>query len=691
MRIRSGWVCVLGIAVGVGAAIACGSEHEPTSSATPDGGALGADGAPMDGGASNADASGPSDGGWSQCPEEGVDGLVVIEAPSTTIDVDLGAPGQTVAFVAKDKATGQPVQATWSIDAPEAGTIDGNGVFTPNGRAGGAVRVTARYQNGRGTKELTIRLRAVEGAGLVTPQEKSTLTANVNGVNDPGWTIVYPNDETIFPGGTLPPEIHLVESALAPTKYFVHVTAANFDYEGFFEVAPQIAISKEAWDALAATVRGGTAKVEIAKLVAGEKYGPKAQTWRIARGTLHGSIYYVTYDSPLAGMNGAVMRIKGTSTQPEVLVGNCTVCHSLSRDGTTLAAANHTGGGGIFDLVPDASAPADAGPSLIWSNPERAAFAGLSPTGDVFVINGAPGPSFPPNTPGTDGTWKSALMTKAGEEIPDSGIESYYAQSPAFSSDGKMLAFVDREGVSPWSSKLALMHYDPATHQFSGYEVLATPEVGRHLSWPAFSPDGKFIVYQDGTGDDLASWSPNTGKLWMINVQTKVKTPLTRLNGDGAMPAGARDEDLNFYPSFAPVASGGYFWLMFTSRRTYGTRLQGTRDTTKRLWAAAFDVNATDGVDPSHPAFFVPGQELASGNARGSWALDPCKSSGSSCSTGDECCDGFCSGDPQNPGSFVCGSKTTCCAHEFDSCATSADCCAPALTCVAGRCALKAP
>jgi len=130
---------------------------------------------------------------------------------------------------------------------------------------------------------------------------------------------------------------------------------------------------------------------------------------------------------------------------------------------------------------------------------------------------------------------------------------------------------------------------------------------------------------------------------------------------------------------------------MFTSRRTYGTRLQGTRDKTKRLWAAAIDVNATDGVDPSHPAFFIPGQELASGNARGSWALDPCKSSGSSCSTGDECCEGFCSADPENPGSFVCGSKATCCAHEFDSCKTSADCCAPSLTCVAGRCALKAP
>jgi WD40-like Beta Propeller Repeat len=57
------------------------------------------------------------------------------------------------------------------------------------------------------------------------------------------------------------------------------------------------------------------------------------------------------------------------------------------------------------------------------------------------------------------------------------------------------------------------MKYDAATQKFTDYEVLATPPAGRHYAWPAFTPDGKWVVYQDGVGDDLATWSTNTGKI----------------------------------------------------------------------------------------------------------------------------------------------------------------------------------
>jgi hypothetical protein len=35
-----------------------------------------------------------------------------------------------------------------------------------------------------------------------------------------------------------------------------------------------------------------------------------------------------------------------------------------------------------------------------------------------------------------------------------------------------------------------------------------------------------------------------------------------------------------------------------------------TSATTKKLWVAAIDLNAMPGTDPSHPAFYLPGQEL---------------------------------------------------------------------------------
>jgi hypothetical protein len=469
----------------------------------------------------------------------------------------------------------------------------------------------------------------------------------------------------------------------------VHIKGTNVDYAGFFAAAPQLLMSQPAWEALSNSSDGTDLAVEISKLVGGQKYGPLTQTWRVATGKLHGTIYYNTYDSLLAGGTGAMMRIKGTSTAPEVLIGNCTVCHSISADGSTAAAANHqspTYPGGIFDL-----SGGNLNPPNTFASAELAAFAALFPkNGDVFVVNGAPGPSYPPNTPGTSGTWTSSLLTKTGMPVPASGIEGYYAMTPVFSPDGTMLAFTDRDATNTALSKLALMKYDAATQKFSDYQVLATPPAGRHYSWPAFTPDGKFVVFQDGTGEDLATWGSNTAKLGVVDVATQTVNMLGSLNGDGYMPQGARDENLNYEPTIAPVASGGYFWVMFTSRRTYGNRLLGTRDQTKRLWVAAFDVNAAANTDATHPAFYISGQELDSGNSRGFWALDPCKPTGQGCESGDECCEGFCNPDPSNPGTLVCSPPGEC-ADEFESCTTAADCCDPSLQCIGGKCTQLPP
>jgi hypothetical protein len=108
--------------------------------------------------------------------------------------------------------------------------------------------------------------------------------------------------------------------------------------------------------------------------------------------------------------------------------------------------------------------------------------------------------------------------------------------------------------------------------------------------------------------------------------------------------------------------------------------------TTKKLWVAAIDLDPQPGSDPSHPAFYLPGQELLAGNARGFWVVDPCKPDGSPCSSGDECCGGYCQAD-QN-GQLTCGKKNNDCSPEFDKCSTDADCCEPTLKCINEICSL---
>ena len=106
-------------------------------------------------------------------------------------------------------------------------------------------------------------------------------------------------------------------------------------------------------------------------------------------------IYYNTYKSALTN-TGAVMRIK-PGEDAEVLIGGCTVCHSVSAQGNVLAAGVEWGDSGnpkdsaTFDLDADGTAP------VRYSSTEgrNFPFAALSPDGKVVVSNGVPGGGQP--------------------------------------------------------------------------------------------------------------------------------------------------------------------------------------------------------------------------------------------------------------------------------------------------------
>jgi len=625
----------------------------------------------------------------------GLDTGLRIEPANPTVTVSLPLSGQTLPFQCRNTSTGALLEdAEFSLSSSELGTIAPNGVFTPTGRRGGQVAVRCAHNGANSETLLRVHLHAVDIDSGLFPEQLASLR-NDQGTADTGFRFLYPYEDTVFPRGIPAPEIHLSSGNEPGEAFFVHIVASNFEYEGFFNqgaTKTQLQMSQPAWDALTESAEGAAVEIRISKLAQGQKKGPITQHWTLAPGSLHGTIYYNTYDSLLADKTGAIMRIKGNAATPEVLLGNCTVCHGVSADGSTLAAASEIGTGGIFDLQ-----NAGAAPVSIWQNPQRASFAALYPkNGEVFVTSAMPGSYWPPNTPGTGlGPYSSELRTKTGSIITSSGIETYYAQTPAFSPDGKLLAFTDRNPVSPFPSVLALLHFDAASRKFSDYDILASPPPGRHYSWPAFTPDSHYVAYQDGQSDDLATWkdtSPlNEGRIFIVDVKTKTRVYLAQLNGDGTLPAGVRDEAKNFMPTIAPIASGGYYWLMFTSRRTYGNKLTGPETETKRLWIAALDINAPDGADPSHPAFFLPGQELTSGNSRGFWVADPCKPDNASCASGDECCNGRCDfkGDPP---AFRCGPSDGTCSDEFEVCTTNDDCCSGStLVCINGKCAQLPP
>ena len=113
--------------------------------------------------------------------------------------------------------------------------------------------------------------------------------------------------------------------------------------------------------------------------------------------------------------------------------------------------------------------------------------------------------------------------------------------------------------------------------------------------------------------------------------------------------------------------------------------------TDKKLWVAAVDLNAPPGTDPSHPAFYLPAQELHAGNSRGYWSVEACRADGSSCQTGDQCCGGYC--QPGADGGLVCSAQMPACSAQYDKCTTDSDCCGfqQGITCINNVCSVSQP
>src|SRR5690606_16243110 len=143
-------------------------------------------------------------------------------------------------------------------------------------------------------------------------------------------------------------------------------------------------------------------------------------------------------------------------------------------------------------------------------------------------------------------------------------------------------------------------------------------------------------------------------ELFMVDLDSGKSTMLARAMGydtaaDAAagktyLPFGAEDTRYAYFPTISPVAAGGFFWVFFDAIRHYGNL--GSQ---RQLWGTAIEISP-DGdysVDRSYPAFYLPGQEFGTGNHRAFTALDPCKEDGDTCTSGVDCCGGYCNFPPE--------------------------------------------
>jgi hypothetical protein len=289
-------------------------------------------------------------------------------------------------------------------------------------------------------------------------------------------------------------------------------------------------------------------------------------------------------------------------------------------------------------------------------------------------------------------------VTATGANIPtptwDNAITN--GGTVAFSPDGKHVAFNHED--TGGGHTLAAMDFDKPSTTFSNLRDIAG-DSNNTLAWPAFTPDGNEVVYHDGSNEAFETDEGATGDLYATDLTTHALHRLDALDGytgtGNATYLPANDPALSFAPTVLPEAVGGYYWVVFTSHRSYGNTLasmngpSGSPDEYGKLWVAAIDINPTPGADSSHPAFYLDGQEADADNLRGFWVLSPCKQDGSGCASGDDCCGGFCrQGDS---GGLQCVAPPGGCSNEYETCTTASDCCATSDECINGRCALPPP
>jgi hypothetical protein len=716
---------------------------------------------PFDNPAAALDAGPPSDAAATSAEY-----LLTPESP--TLAIEHGSAAVSVQFEVKTRS-GVHTDARFELADEALGTIDQDGLFTANGKRAGMILVEAHVGDQVVRTALTVTIHWEQNGGIADPAsaQASGGYGGVGGdgpgsaVNDPlkktldgkpkpdaALRFLYPYDLTVFPLGMLAPLLMWSEaSAPAADGILLQISTQNFEYRGYFgrpsslaQAAPFVRhpIPQDVWDAATRSAAGGACKVELMLAKDGVSYGPISVTLKIAPGTLKGTVYYQSYGTNLAKnhdgakggdgrFGGATLAIKPGALGPELVAGStgdhtqCRVCHSVSSDGSRMTVQS----GGQTDSDYDATSSYDlknGNTEMPYPGiPKKLAWIGLTPDGAYGLGNGYP--------LGVGGDFMTQLydMTN-GQVVPTTGLAGIVTEAafPMFSHDGKRVAFNFYMGPGNATTgaadqkKLIGMDFDPLTKVFSNAQVWY--QGSKPAGWPAFSPTGTSVMYQieikrgSENGFFRTRWG-GQGELWWTNLETGLAHKLEQANGTqmGAsyLPQTKdnhqTDELLNYEPTLAPIASGGYAWMVFTSRRLYGNVatidpwFSDPREhdltktpTTKKLWVAAIDLdvhtpelNVQVGDDPSHPAFYLPGQELLAGNTRGFWAVDPCKADNKGCESGVECCSGFCQKEPT--GSYTCGRKKYQCAREFDHCETVKDCCDPTSACVNHVCTKLRP
>ena len=656
-------------------------------------------------------------------------GDIEITPADATLDIMPGGAAATQAYTAKLVMNGQDVtnQATWTLDDASLGSFSGN-TFTSNVDHGGSTLVHAAYNGLTGFATLHVKLHAMVPSDSCPscppfpPDGTPTCAATAQTP-----TVLYPPD-----GILVPPNMNVLELQFdqgAGNMYFeIDYENAATDVRVLTQCTPitdskgnatngcVYDLSQQVWDYIAQSNRGGDPLDIIVRATDASGSCIATSQTQVAMSfgeeDLNGGVYYwqsVAIGSA-SGAAGGIFRYdfgaRGQTPQaflaPQAGAGKmarCIGCHFLSRDGVKMTYGNDDPDADdeysdLTTTLIDVATKTAVNPNML-----KGGFQAFAPDHSLFLASnpsgGAPTNVFT--------LWNGSTATPASPATVSSG--SGRATQPDYSADGSQVVFVQPASFAfPSYGRTDDNHFTGGslfTMSASGTTFGApTPLVmsaGENNYYPAFSPDGAFVVFNRvplmGTANACTNTATPTGacpndafsnpnaRIFIVPAGGGTPIDLANINGSGPLE--------NSWPRFAPTVQhykgDTIAWVTFASTRDYGDIVRNSsmvngmpqhlcyppespENTSMnkniiedpsclqpQLWMAAINLTkAATGADPSIPAFWLPFQDPKAHNHIAQWVvklvgppatgdMGTCVPDGVTCATGGaQCCNGVC-------------------------------------------------
>ena len=506
---------------------------------------------------------------------------------------------------------------------------------------------------------------ALDVAPDVGPPIEVTYVTNVDDASDPTGAaatvgqnaqlsaaigVLYPPDNAMAPRDFAPITVQWKYTGATANTFIVRFETEEAEIDVIGDAAKwdvgqgyDVTIPQSIWAELFQypdhpdwTVRVIAANVVNQKVV-GTMQASKPLTFHVTNQKVGGAIYY--WNTTLATVRVLESGTLTPKSMPGITGGmfGCTGCHSVSPDGSTVAVSSFIGSGMASMGMQLLTGKSGTAPS--WLSPKAAsAIAGS------FTIAAAFSPSYFSNTSKwlvvpASGVLKSVnLLTGASYKLVQSGDLGQQA-FPTWSPNGETVVYASASNVgNGFSGSVATSLYSVPFGDGvdAGKGGIATPIVGADEPgifhyYPAYTPDGAFIVYNradpagpacpssggggPASGGGATTYDNCNAEVWMIAANGGTAIRLDNANQ-------STDPLTNSWPTFGNV-TGQYYWMAFSSRRDYGFLHTGAPASPQVYIAAVDPQKLLNGQDGSFAALWLPGQDISSGCHIARWSAPP--------------------------------------------------------------------